>query len=106
MDENIEKELDFYKSKAEYKIRIFIFLFKILKKINNKLFYFNLSLFPGLVASFFLDISSLSVLLTHFFLWKFYFKKFIDSEEIEKSNMDLKYLINSLSSFLKNKRKI
>lgn len=91
-------EINFYKSKSKFKIKIYIIFFKVLRKINCKMFYFNLSLFPGLIFSYFFNISTFGFLLCHFIIWSLFNERFLNNIEIKTSNEQLDILINSLSN--------
>jgi len=107
MNENIKKEIKYYTSKSDKKIKMFIFIFKILRKINNKMFYFGLSLLTMLLlGNYFFNVSSFGILLTHMVFWELYHHKYLNPNEIKEDNEGLDLIINSLSKYLKNKQKI
>jgi hypothetical protein len=105
MEEETIKEIDYYKTKSIFKIKMVILMFKVLNKINNKKFYFCLSLFPGLlIGGYIFNISPIGILLTHFIIWFFYNEKLFNSKKIDDDSRQIDLLIGSLSDYIKQKK--
>jgi hypothetical protein len=105
MKEETKAEINYYKTKTIFQIKMIIFMFKILRKINNKTFYFCLSLFPGLlIGNYVFNIPPISILITHFVFWFFYNEKLFNTKKINDTSEQVDFLIEDLSEHVKTKK--
>lgn len=99
-EDELKEEIEYYRSKSKIVIVLVIMLFTVVRKINNKTFYFCISLFPGFIFNLiFFPNTSFLLLFTHFLFWYFLNEKLFNQEEMDKVNCDIDTLIRSLKNF-------
>lgn len=106
MTEETKKDIEYYKTKSDFKIKMYILIYKTVILLNNKWFYFCASLIPMLfVGCFIFNVPVILLLLTHFLSWKFItsFKNF-SMKSIEEDNIESSIIIENLKEYIKNKK--
>ena len=106
MTEETKKEIEYYKTKSDFKIKMYILIYKTLMLLNNKWVYFCTSLIPMLfIGCFIFNVPFIFLMLVHFLSWKFItsFKNF-SMESVEEDNVEFSIIIKSLSEHIKNKK--
>ena len=102
--EETQKEIDSVKVKSNFYIKSYITVLKVLKSINNQIFYFCLSLFPALIVNYFIDVNLLLVLFAHFLMWYFYGKKLFNKKDLNEQCEEVSIVIEGLTEHLKTKK--
>lgn len=101
--EKLEKEISKYKNSSNLKIKFVIFIYKIFGFINQKNFYFIISLFVTLLFSYLINFSLIGALISHIIVWFFLKDKILKEEVLKNEKEEIDYIINKLKSYLKSK---
>lgn len=98
------KEIDGFEKKSNFSNRTTIFMYRLLKSVNNEYFYFTLSFLATIITSYIVGFNYLFVTFIHFLCWYFLSKKIIDKDKFKKENKDIDYLILTIKSHIKTKK--
>jgi hypothetical protein len=101
----MEKQINYYKSKSNYMVIMYILMFKILRFINSHIFYLLVSLALTLSITFLFGGPLLFVLIIHLIFWKIITSyKLFNKESMDEDNVEITYYIDKLSEYLKTKK--
>lgn len=101
--QKLEKEISQYKSSSKIKIMFLIFIYKSLRFINQKNFYFIISLSVTMLFSYLINFSLIGALISHIIVWFFLKDKILKEEVLKNEKEEVDYIINKLKSYLKSK---
>lgn len=94
------KEIDGFEKKSNFSNRMTIFMYRVLKFINNEYVYFTLSIIATIITCYLVDLNCLFGIFIHCICWYFLSNKLIDKEKFKKENKDIDYLIFTIKSHL------
>lgn len=106
-EQSIMEETDKYKDSSNFKIKIMILTYKLLRFCNSDIFYFIYSLSITLVPLFIFDFNILTLffgMFFHYLIFMFFLKELIDERLGTKKELyEINQIIKTLKTFLKNK---
>jgi hypothetical protein len=98
------KEIEGFEKKSKFANKKTIFIYKLLKSLNNEVSYFSLSLLSTLVSFYFFGFNVLVGLILHFVVWSIFNKSFIDKEKYKNENEGIDFIISTIQNHLKQKK--
>jgi hypothetical protein len=103
-NKDLLKEIDGFDKKSKFSNKITIFMYRVLKFINNEYVYFTLSFLATILTCYIVEYNYLFVTFLHFVCWYFLSEKMINREKIKKENKDIDYLIFTIKSHILKKK--